>query len=77
MKTMAISQFKAQALRVIDQLSETNEPIVVTKRGRPLALITPYNANDEAPQPGALSNTLTFEEDILSPLDEEMWDACT
>lgn len=74
MKTMAISHFKTHALKVIDQLSHNNESIVVTKRGTPLALITPYKAPVKKVHPGQLSNTFVFEEDIISPLDEKMWD---
>ncbi len=74
MRTMAISQFKAHALKIIDQLSLNNESIVVTKRGKPLALITPYEDSTEKIKPGQLSDTFVFEEDIVSPLGEDMWE---
>ena len=74
MKTMAISQFKTHALKVIDQLSQNNESIIVTKRGKPLALITPYANSTKRIKPGQLSDTLVFEEDIVSPLGEDMWE---
>ena len=77
MKTMAISQFKAHALKIIDQLSQSNESIVVTKRGKPLVLITPYEDSTKEIKPGQLSDTLVFEEDIVSPLGEDMWEVCT
>ena len=35
MKTMAISQFKAQALKVLNEVATSKEPIVITKRGTP------------------------------------------
>ena len=77
MKTMAISQFKTHTLRIIDQLSQNNESIIVTKRGKPLALITPYEDTNMNSEPGRLSDTLTFEEDIVAPLGEEMWEVCS
>lgn len=77
MKTMAISQFKTHALKVLDQLAQNNESIVVTKRGKPLALITPYEDPSKKIQPGQLSNTFVFEEDIISPLGAEMWEICS
>ena len=76
MKTMAISQFKTHALKVIDQLSHNHESIVVTKRGKPLALITPYQDSTKKIEPGQLSNSFVFEEDIISPLGEDMWETC-
>lgn len=74
MKSMAISQFKTHALKIIDQLSQNNESIVVTKRGKPLVLITPYNDYSKKIKPGQLSDTLIFEEDIVSPLGDDMWE---
>lgn len=76
MKTMAISQFKTHALKVIDQLSHNYESIVVTKRGKPVALITPYQDSTKKIEPGQLSNSFVFEDDIISPLGENMWEAC-
>ncbi len=76
MKTMGISQFKSHALRILDQVSKTHEIIVITKRGKPLAQITPYYSPDVTPQPGKLSNTLIFDGDLISPLEDEMWDVC-
>ncbi|MCI5209926.1 MAG: type II toxin-antitoxin system Phd/YefM family antitoxin [Candidatus Electrothrix sp. ATG2] len=52
MKTMAISQFKAHALRIISQIAENHEPMIITKRGKPLARILPYEEKSSAPKPG-------------------------
>lgn len=75
MKTMAISKFKAQALGIIDRIAQDREGLVITKRGRPLARIIPYEADTCLAEPGQLADTLLFEEDIVSPLGEEMWEA--
>lgn len=77
MKTMAISEFKAHALKVIDQISQDHEAIVITKRGNPIARILPYEATEHLAQPGQLADTLLFEEDIISPLGEELWEVCS
>ncbi|MBU1171245.1 MAG: type II toxin-antitoxin system prevent-host-death family antitoxin [Proteobacteria bacterium] len=77
MKTMGISKFKTHALKILDQVAKTQEIIVVTKRGIPLAQITPYRNADINPKPGILSDALVFEKDIVAPLGEDMWDACT
>jgi len=76
MKTMAISQFKAQALKILDQVAQDHENIIITKRGKPLAQIIPFQEPSSSAQSGKLSDMLIFEEDILSPLGEEMWEAC-
>jgi prevent-host-death family protein len=76
MKSMGISQFKSHALKVIDQVAATQEVIIITKRGKPMAQITPYKELVSKHKPGKLADTLVFEKDIVSPLGEEMWDAC-
>ena len=77
MKTMAIGEFKAHALQVLAQVAKTKDPVVVTKRGKPLAEVVPFRGFDETPVPGKLSETLVFEKDIVSPLGESDWNACT
>ncbi len=76
MKTMGISQFKTHALKILDHVAKTQEIIVITKRGKPLAQITPYRTFDMDLRPGRLSEALVFENDVVSPLGEDVWDAC-
>ncbi len=76
MKTMGISQFKTHALKILDQVAKSQESIIITKRGKPLAQVIPYRNSDMNPKPGKLANYLVFEKDIVSPFGEEMWDAC-
>ena len=74
MKTLGITDFKAHALQILGQVAETRESIVITKRGKPLAEVIPYSASE--PAPGKLSEALVFETDIVSPLGQDMWNAC-
>ena len=75
MKTIGISQFKTHPLTIIDQIVKTHEEIVITKRGKPVVLITPYRNKDKNSTPGKLSDAYIFEKDIVSPLGEEMWNS--
>ena len=74
MRTLAITDFKAHALQVLGQIAETRESVVVTKRGKPVAEVIPFSP--DVPRLGKLADALVFENDILSPLGEDMWDAC-
>lgn len=76
MKTMGISHFKAHALQVLDCVAQTQEEVVITKRGKPLAQIVPFRHLQNNPQPGQLANTFVFEKDIVSPLGEDSWESC-
>ena len=75
MKTITVTDFKAHALQVINRISQTKEPITLTKRGIPIATVLPYTPAHEKPVPGLLSEQLDFEKDIISPLGEEIWDS--
>lgn len=75
MKSMAVSEFKAHALRALDEVAKSRESILVTKRGKPLARVVPFDEKEES-QPGKLAHALVFEGDIVSPLGEEMWEVC-
>ncbi|MGA1823105.1 MAG: type II toxin-antitoxin system Phd/YefM family antitoxin [bacterium] len=76
MKTLAISVFKANALKIIDEVSKFQESVVITKRGKAIAELIPFRASKNEAQPGRLASTLIFEKDIVSPLDSDMWEAC-
>ena len=75
MRTYTISQFKAHALAILKAIAETGESALVTKRGKPLARVMPHVQPERQSQPGRLSGTITFEEDILTPVDPNMWEA--
>jgi prevent-host-death family protein len=74
MKTLAITDFKAHALQILGEVAKTKESVLVTKRGKPLAEVIPFSTSK--PAPGKLSEALVFENDIVSPLGGDMWDAC-
>ena len=76
MKTMGVSEFKTHALKILDRISKTQEVLVITKRGKPVATISPYRSAEKNPQPGKLADALVFEKDIISPFGEELWEAC-
>ncbi len=44
------AEFKAKCLKLIDQVAATHEPLVITKRGKPVARLLPIE--DEAQTPG-------------------------
>ena len=75
MKTMAVSLFKAHALQAVGRVARLQERILITKRGKPLAQVVPYQPASRKPVPGRLSEALVFEKDIVSPLGSELWEA--
>ena len=37
MKTIKASEFKAKCLKLMDEVADTGQPLVITKNGRPVA----------------------------------------
>ena len=75
MRTMAVSVFKAHALQAVDRVARLREGIIITKRGKPLVQVIPFQAASASAVPGKLSQALVFEKDIVSPLGSELWEA--
>ena len=72
---MPISKFKATCLAVLERVRKTGKPLVVTKRGVPVAQIVPPPATKPRKSGfGSMKDTTTIVGDIVSPLDE-IWDA--
>ena len=46
MQTIAAGKFKDVCLKMLDEVAATRTPIVITKRGKPLAQLVPYVAPD-------------------------------
>ena len=67
------AQFKAECLKLMDQVEKTREPIVITKHGRPVAQLAPVSA---APKSlfGYMKDTLRITGDVSAPIDVE-WSA--
>jgi len=40
MRTIAAGEFKAKCLAILDEVNESGEPVIVTKRGKPVARVT-------------------------------------
>ncbi len=67
---IAAGEFKAKCLALLDDVALTGQTLVVTKRGKPVAQISPV----ESQEPPDLRGSILWEKDIVAPIDEE-WDA--
>jgi prevent-host-death family protein len=77
MKSIAISKFKAHCLALLEDVARTGEPVVVTKRGKPLARVVPTGAKSKYPQ-RSLAGTVTILGDVISPaVPAGAWNAVT
>jgi prevent-host-death family protein len=67
------SEFKAKCLAVLDEVERTRQPVVITKRGKPVAELVPH-ASKKKDLWGLLKGELFIVGDIISPIDVE-WEA--
>ncbi len=65
--------FKAKCLQLLDDVAETRQELVITKRGKPVAKLIPMPP--EKSLFGVMAGTVVQEGDIVSPLPNE-WEAC-
>jgi prevent-host-death family protein len=77
METMAISQFKARCLAVLERVRRTRKPILITRFGQPVAEVVPPPASPRAADwLGSLQGTGRIVGDIVSPAsDGTEWEA--
>jgi len=75
MKTVAVSEFKARCLALLEDVARTGEPLLVTKRGKPLARVAPGASSGAAPQE-TLAGTVEILGDVVEPVvAPTAWDA--
>lgn len=70
MRSIAAARFKAQCLKLLDEVADTGETIVVTKRGKPVAKVAPIE------EPPSLKGSVTFlvsDDELMEPILEP-WD---
>ncbi|MGH9470750.1 MAG: type II toxin-antitoxin system Phd/YefM family antitoxin [Terriglobia bacterium] len=75
MKKIAAAEFKARCLAIMEDVRATREPVLITKRGRPVAKLVPAEpAKDDFL--GRLEGAFKITGDITSPVEPpEVWDA--
>jgi prevent-host-death family protein len=77
MKEIAISEFKAKCLGLLEEVRKTRKPIRVTRFGKPVAEVFPASPEKPAGRRlGCMVGTGLILGDIVGPIsDESEWDA--
>jgi prevent-host-death family protein len=76
MREIAISEFKAKCLGLLEQVQKTKKPIRVTRFGKPIAdVIPPAPETGASDWVGSMKDTMKIVGDIVSPAnDEKDWE---
>jgi prevent-host-death family protein len=74
-RTIKASEFKAKCLRLMDEVAESGEEIVITKNGQPVSRLLPYREKQRSPF-GRDREIIQIHGDLDEPIDVE-WNAVT
>ena len=75
MREVAISEFKAKCLALLDQVQKTKKPILITRFGKPLAEVIPPTQKPSADWIGSMRDRIEILGDIVSPAnDPKEWE---
>ncbi len=68
---VAISEFKAKCLSLLEEVSKTKTPLRVTRRGQAIADVIPASSDvEERNWMGSMSGSIEITGDVLSPVIE-------
>lgn len=71
MKEIAISEFKAKCLALLDQVQKTKKPILITRFGKPVAEVVPHAPVASTDWMGSMKDKIEILGDIISPANDE------
>ena len=75
MESIPVSKFKATCLARLERVHRTGRPLLITKRGVPIAQVVPPPL-PESPASGfgSMAGTVVEHGDVVAPLDESDWE---
>jgi prevent-host-death family protein len=68
-KTVSATDFKAKCLPLIDEVNTSGDPITITKRGLPVAVLTPMKKARRKTTEGMLKGKVKILGDIVNTSD--------
>jgi prevent-host-death family protein len=79
-KMIGAAEFKAHCLRILDEVQRTGEPVTITKRGKPVAEVTPVEKKERKSIIGCMKGSVIWldpdpEVSGFDPDWEEQWEA--
>lgn len=68
MQTIKASVFKAKCLRLMEEVNQTGEAVVITKNGKPISKLVPYRSRPQSLY-GLHKGRVRSHDDLIEPLD--------
>lgn len=73
-RVIKASEFKAKCLKLMDEVAESGEEIVITKNGRPVSRLAPYRKPSSGLFFGRNRDNIQILGDIVSPMPPEWYE---
>ena len=71
-KYVAATEFKANCLRLMDEVAQQRRPIIITKRGKPVAKLVPVEEK-VIDLFGRMAGSIKICGDIINPIEDLAW----
>jgi len=76
MKSVGAAEFKSTCLSLIDQVSENRQSVLITKRGKPVAILSAIPASGHRGIIGAFKGSvLRYDDPDLPAIEPDAWDS--
>ena len=69
---VAAADFKANCLRLMDEVAQQRRPIIITKRGKPVAKLVPVE-KEAIDLFGRMAGSIKICGDIINPIEDAGW----
>lgn len=67
---ISAAEFKAKCLKLLDEVAATGEPLVITKRGKPVARLLPVVGGRSESLFGYMKGSVAFHGDVVASTGE-------
>ena len=71
-KYVAAADFKANCLRLMDEVAQQRRPIIITKRGKPVAKLVPVET-ETIGLFGRMAGSIKICGEIINPIEDAGW----
>jgi prevent-host-death family protein len=69
---VAAAEFKANCLRLIDEVAQQRRPLIITKRGKPVAKLVPVET-EAIDLFGRMAGSIKICGDVINPIEDAGW----
>lgn len=73
MKIISAGEFKNTCLKLMDNVAQTHEELIITKKGKPIAKLVPFESNNDPF--GFMKGSVVIKGDIVNFNLDQKWEA--